>query len=164
MKDHPWISFLHKIRQPSRYIGGEFGSAYDPDAPNSIALVFPDVYEVGMSHLGTHILYELLSKSDDIRIERAFSPWPDLEEILKEKQLPVVSLETWTPLNAFDVLGFSLQHELCFTNVLAALDLSGIAIRTADRKDDDPVILGGGPCASHPEPVAPFFDGFAISD
>ena len=164
MGHHPWISFLDHVRQPSRYIGGEFGSATNCEAANSIAMVFPDVYEVGMSHLGTHILYSTLAECPEVRVERAFSPWPDLEAILREKKLPMVSLETWTPLDQFDVLGFSLQHELCFTNVLAALDLSGIPLRTADRSDSDPVILGGGPCALHPEPVGPFFDAIFMGE
>jgi len=164
MGGHPWLSFLHDVRQPSRYVGGEFGSATNRGASSSIALVFPDVYEVGMSHLGTQILYSLLAAEPDIRVERAFSPWPDLEAELRKRGLPLVSLEDWRPLGQFDILGFSLQHELCYTNVLAALDLSGIPLRTVDRGDSHPIILGGGPCASHPEPVAPFFDAIFLGE
>lgn len=164
MGQHPWLSFLHDVRQPSRYVGGEFGSCHNPDAPNSIALVFPDVYEVGMSHLGTQILYSILSAQPDIRVERAFSPWPDMEAELRSRGLPLISLEEWRPLGQFDILGFSIQHELCYTNVLTALDLSGIPLRSADRSDTDPVILAGGPCASHAEPVAPFFDAIFIGE
>lgn len=164
MGRHPWLSFLHDVRQPSRYVGGEFGSSTNRDASSSIALVFPDVYEVGMSHLGTQILYSLLAAEPDIRVERAFSPWPDLEAELRKRNLPLVSLEDWRPLGQFDILGFSLQHELCYTNVLAALDLSDIPLRTVDRADSDPIILAGGPCASHPEPVAPFFDAIFIGE
>ncbi|MBP7381257.1 TIGR03960 family B12-binding radical SAM protein [Myxococcota bacterium] len=161
---HPWMSFLHEVRQPSRYAGGEFGTALNAEAPNSIALVFPDVYEVGMSHLGTQILYSILAAQPDIRVERAFSVWIDMEAELRRRGMPLVSLESWRPLASFDVLGFSLQHELCYTNVLAALDLSGIPLRAADRGDSDPVILGGGPCVSHAEPMAPFFDAFFIGE
>jgi len=164
MAMHPWISFLHMVRQPSRYVGQEFGSCANESAPNSIALVFPDVYEVGMSHLGTQILYSILSARPDIRVERAFSPWPDLETELRSRKLPLVSLETWSPLGGFDVLGFSLQHELCYTNVLAALELSEVPLMASDRGDGDPVILAGGPCASHAEPVAPFFDAMFIGE
>ncbi len=161
---HPWLPFLHDVRQPSRYVGGEFGSSVNRGAPDSIALVFPDVYEVGMSHLGTQILYSILAARPDIRVERAFSPWPDLEAELRKRNLPLVTLEDWRPIREFDVVGFSLQHELCYTNVLAALDLGGIPLRAADRGDRDPVILAGGPCASHPEPVAPFFDAVFIGE
>lgn len=164
MSSHPWISFLHQVRQPSRYVGQEFGSCVNRSADSSIALVFPDVYEVGMSHLGTQILYSILSSRPDVRVERAFSPWPDLEAELRSRRLPLISLETWSPLRGFDVLGFSLQHELCYTNVLAALDLSGIPMMSADRGDDDPIILAGGPCASHAEPVAPFFDAMFVGE
>jgi radical SAM family uncharacterized protein len=162
LSNHPWLPFLHSVRSPSRYVGGEFGSV--TRAPGSeaasLCLAFPDVYEVGMSHLGTQILYDLLTREDDLRVERCFSPWGDLEEELRARGLPLVSLETFTPLKDFDVVGISLQHELCFTNILTILDLGGIPLHAADRDDRAPIVLGGGPGALHPEPVAPFFDAF----
>lgn len=166
LSEHPYAPFLHRVRSPSRYVGGEFGSrAKDPSrCIASTVLVFPDVYEVGMSHLGSHLLSEVVTREPDLRLERCFAPWPDLEAELRARGLPLVTLESFSPLKSFDVVGFSLQHELSYTNVLNVLDLSGIPLRAADRTDSDPLVLGGGPCATRPAPVAPFFDAFFVGE
>lgn len=166
LSDHPYSAFLHRIRSPSRWIGGEFGSCRkDPSGCTAtMALVFPDVYEVGMSHTGSHILYDLIARERDLCLERCFAPWPDLEAELRERNLPIVTLETFSPLKRFDVVGFSLQHELSYTNILNVLDLSGIPLRARERTDLDPIVLGGGPCATHAAPIAPFFDAFFVGE
>ena len=163
---HLYAEFIDQVSKPARYLGGEYLSvSKDPqDVDVHVALAFPDVYDIGMSHLGTKILYSLLNKNDRIACERVFTPWVDMEAELRARELPLVSLETGTPLCDFDVIGVSLQYELTFTNVLTMLDLGGIALRTKDRGEDDPIIIGGGPTASHPEPMADFFDGFFIGE
>ena len=166
LPQHPWASFLHEVRSPSRYTGGEFGTIVKPPSAGqaSMVLVFPDVYEVGMSHLGSQILYDCLNRESDLRLERCYAPWADLEAELRSRRLALVSLENHLPLAAFDVVGFSLQHELCYTNVLNVLDLSAIALEASDREDRAPIVLGGGPCALRPEPMADFFDAFLIGE
>jgi radical SAM family uncharacterized protein/radical SAM-linked protein len=165
---HPYAEFLSKVEKPSRYVGGEYQEVRkDPAGVAArVCLVFPDVYEIGMSHLGTKILYGVLNRADDIACERAFSPWLDCEAELRARGLPLVTLESATPLAAFDVIGFSLQYELTYTNVLNALDLAGIPLRSADRDSGDagPLIICGGPTATHPEPLAPFIDAFFIGE
>lgn len=161
---HPYLPFLHKLEKPGRYTGGELNSIRKEHAEVSIALAFPDTYEIGMSHLGYRILYGHLNEMDDVRAERVYAPWPDLEHELRERELPLVSLESWRPLVAFDCVGFSLQYELTFTNILTMLDVGGIPLRSVDRRDDDPLILAGGPVAFQPEPMAPFIDAFLIGD
>lgn len=163
---HPWSGFLHRVRSPSRYVGGEFGSQVKAPSEDqgSMALVFPDVYEVGMSHTGSQILYDLVNREPDLRLERCYAPWADMEAELRARGLPLVSLENHLPLVRFDVVGFSLQHELSYTNVLNVLDLSGIPLTTADRDDRVPLVLGGGPCALRPEPMADFFDAFLVGE
>jgi radical SAM family uncharacterized protein/radical SAM-linked protein len=128
------------------------------------ALAFPDVYEVGMSHLGLQILYHILNASPDIACERVFAPWPDMENLLRDRNLPLCSLESSRPLKEFDLLGFSLQYELHYTEVLTMLDLAGIPSRATDRDEKDPLVIGGGPCALNPEPLADFFDFFVLGD
>ena len=130
----------------------------------AFALAFPDVYEVGMSHLGFHILYSLLNDRPEIACERAFAPWPDMENLLREKGLPLCSLESSRPLKEFAILGFSLQYELNYTGVLNILDLAGIPLRAGQRDENHPLIIGGGPCALNPEPLADFFDLFILGD
>jgi len=163
---HIYADFVDRVGKPVRYLGGEYQSVckelHTVDA--RVCLAFPDVYEIGMSHLGTKILYSLLNRDPRIAAERCFTPWIDMEAELRARALPLVSLETQTPLSAFDVIGFSLQYELTFTNVLTMLDLGGVALRAADRGDDAPLVLGGGPTASHPEPMADFFDAFFIGE
>ncbi len=163
---HPYAEFLTKVEKPSRYVGGEYGEAHKAAAGVSarVCLAFPDVYEIGMSHLGTKILYSVLNKTPGIACERAFSPWLDMEEELRRRHLPLLTLETASPLRDFDVVGISLQYELTYTNVLALLDLSAIPLRAADRGDDEPLVLCGGPTATHPEPLAPFVDAFFIGE
>jgi radical SAM family uncharacterized protein/radical SAM-linked protein len=163
---HPYADFLSAVQRPARYIGGEYLSVRkDPNAVDArICLAFPDVYEVGMSHLGTKILYSVLNAHPRIACERAFTPWTDMEAELRARAVPLVSLESATPLGEFDVLGVSLQYELTYTNVLTLLDLAGVPLRALDRRDDHPLILGGGPSATHPEPMAPFFDAFFIGE
>jgi radical SAM family uncharacterized protein/radical SAM-linked protein len=153
-------------QKPSRYVGGEFGSIEKDLETASVrfALAFPDTYEVGMSNLGFRILYHLLNERSEIACERVFLPWPDLEGLLRERGLPLFTLESRAPVAAFDVLGVTLQFELAYTSVLALLDLSGIPLLARERGDDHPLVVGGGPCAANPEPVADFFDCFAIGD
>lgn len=161
---HPYADFVHKVAKPARYLGGEFNQVRKEDWDVSLCLAFPDIYDIGMSHLGTKILYSLLNKHDRIACERAFTPWPDMEMELRARQLPLVSLENHRPLRDFDVVGISLQYEMTYTNVLTLLDLAGIPLRAADRGAEDPLVLGGGPTATHPEPVAPFFDLFLVGE
>jgi len=163
---HPYAAFLNKVEKPSRYVGGEYQQARKDPATVAarVCLAFPDVYEIGMSHLGTKILYSVLNKADDLACERVFSPWLDCEGQLRARGLPLVTLETATPVGAFDVVGFSLQYELTYTNVLAILELGGIPLRAADRGDEAPLVIAGGPTATHPEPLAPFIDAFFIGE
>jgi radical SAM family uncharacterized protein/radical SAM-linked protein len=161
--DQPWFSH---IKRPSRYIGNEINSIRkDSTAVEvSIALAFPDVYEVGMSHLGLKILYHTLNSHIWLAAERVFSPWTDLEKELRERRLPLPTLESGRPLLDFDIIGFSLQHELSFTNVLNILHLSGIPFLSEQRDDSFPLIIAGGPACFNPEPVADFFDTMVIGD
>ncbi|MCA1663109.1 MAG: B12-binding domain-containing radical SAM protein, partial [Myxococcales bacterium] len=163
---HPYESFVGEVEKPARYLGGEYQSITKDWAAVDVrvALAFPDVYDIGMSHLGTKILYSLLNKQPKILCERAFTPWVDMERELRARKLPLVSLESARPLCNFDVVGVSLQYEMTYTNVLTLLDLGGIPLRSEDRDDDAPLVLGGGPVATHPEPVAPFFDAFLIGE
>ena len=166
MFKHPYAEFLSKVEKPSRYVGGEYQEARkDPAGVTArICLAFPDVYEIGMSHLGTKILYGVLNKTDGPRLRARVFPWLDCEAELRARGLPLVTLETATPVGEFDVVGFSLQYELTYSNVLAILDLAGIPLRAADRDDRAPLIIAGGPTATHPEPLAPFIDAFFIGE
>lgn len=157
---------LPLVSKPVRYLGREINSIRkDPSEVRlNFCLAFPDVYEVGMSHLGIQILYHILNGRKDIACERVFTPWVDMEKVLREKKIPLSSLESSLPLNQFDILGFSLQYELCFTNVLNMLDLSNIPFFSKDRDDRFPLIIAGGPTAFNPEPVADFFDAIVIGD
>ncbi|MFQ5720591.1 MAG: TIGR03960 family B12-binding radical SAM protein [Acidobacteriota bacterium] len=159
-------AILHRVERPPRYIGGEWNQVIKRHADTriKIALCFPDVYEIGMSHLGYRLLYAILNRRPDMLAERAFTPWPDMQEELARAGLPLTTLETCTPISRFDVVGFSLQYELCFTNVLSTLSLGGIPLRSADRGDDDPLVIAGGPVVFNPEPVADFIDAFVIGD
>src|SRR3569832_478865 len=153
---HPYASFLAAVEKPSRYIGGEYQQVRkDPaEVRARVCLAFPDAYEIGMSHLGTKILYGVLNKTDGVACERAFAPWLDCEAELRARGLPVLTLESAAPLATFDVVEFSLQYELTYTYVLYVLDLSGIPLRSADRGDTGPLVIAGGPTATHPEPLA----------
>jgi radical SAM family uncharacterized protein/radical SAM-linked protein len=163
MFDSHWFS---QIRRPSRYIGHEI-NAVKKDLSQvevSVALAFPDVYEVGMSHVGLRILYYLLNDQEWLAAERAFCPWVDLEKEMKTRGLGLATLESGSPLSRFDIVGFSLQHELCYTNVLTMLDLGGIPLLAHQRMGNDPLVIAGGPACFNPEPVADFFDLFVIGD
>ncbi|GAB4303499.1 MAG: TIGR03960 family B12-binding radical SAM protein [Myxococcota bacterium] len=164
--DHPYGEFLLSVSKPARYIGGEWGECVKPHEhlKASICLVFPDIYEIGMSYLGFKILYALLNNEEAIAAERCFAPWLDMESELRKRDLPLVSLETRTPLAEFDALGFSFQHELSYTNFLNILDLSKIPLTSDERTDSHPFIIGGGPMAANPEPLAEFCDIFVVGD
>ena len=163
---HPYADFIDQMEKPARYSGGEVGSVVKDWASveATVCLAFPDVYDIGMSHLGFKILYKLLNDDARTLAERCYAPWSDLEAQLRSRSIPLVSLESARPLRDFDVVGFSLQFELTYSNVLLMLDLGGIPLRSADRGEDDPLIIAGGPTATHPEPVAPFFDAIVIGD
>ncbi len=165
-KRHIYADFIHRVAKPARYLGGEYQSVFkDREAVAArVVLAFPDVYEIGMSHMGTKILYSLLNKNSQISCERSFAPWTDMEKELRDRNLPLVSLESQTPLSEFDVIGISLQYELTFSNVLTILDLGGVPIHAAERANDAPLVIGGGPVATHPEPMAPFFDAFFVGE
>ncbi len=164
--EHPYASFVHQVQKPARYLGGEFGARRKDwaAAEARVCLAFPDVYDIGMSHLGFKILYKILNDDPRTLAERAYCPWVDMEAQLRSRGLPLVSCESARPLREFDVVGFSLQFELTYTNVLTMLDLGGIPLRAADRGEDDPLIVAGGPSATHPEPLAPFLDAVVIGD
>lgn len=157
---------LLSVSKPGRYTGGEWNSVIkgDEGIECRVALAFPDLYEIGMSHVGLKILYSLLNERCDIACERSFAPWHDMEKIMRERAIPLFSLETKRPLNKFDLVGFSVQYEMCYTNILNMLDLAGIPLFSKDRGDSSPLIVGGGPCAFNPEPLADFFDCFAIGE
>lgn len=158
------IDVLNSVEHPSRYIGGEFASVVKKDAKVKIALAFPDVYEVGMSYLGFKILYHLVNKEDNLSAERVYAPWTDLEKQMRERQLLLRTLETDTALKDFDFVGFTLQYELSYTNILNMLDLGGVTVLAADRKEDEPFVVVGGPCVFNPEPLTDFFDFAIIGD
>src|SRR5512137_2876834 len=153
-------------QKPSRYVGCEFGAIQkDLSAARvTFALAFPDVYEIGMSNLGFRLLYHALNDRPEIACERTFLPWPDLEALLRERGLPLFTLESRADVGAFDLLGISLQFELAYPSALALIDLAGIPVLAKDRGDDHPLVVGGGPCAFNPEPVADFFDCFALGE
>ena len=157
---------LLKVEKPARYIGGEINSVVkDPSQVDiRFAFCFPDVYEIGMSHLGIQILYDMFNRREDVWCERVYSPWPDLDRIMRQEHIPLYALESQDPVRDFDFLGITIQYEMCYTNILQVLDLSGIPIWASERTDRDPIVIGGGPCTYNPEPLAPFFDLFYIGE
>lgn len=158
---------LPKVEQPGRYIGGEWNSTTKvfSETPLQMAFCFPDVYEVAMSHLGLEILYGLINEKTPYIMERVFCPWPDMMNLMEEAEIPLYSLESYTPLKDFPIIGFTLQYELSYTNILQMLKIGQVPILAKDRKDDEsPLVIGGGPCAVNPEPIAAFFDLFLIGD
>ncbi|MEE1028236.1 MAG: TIGR03960 family B12-binding radical SAM protein [Agathobacter sp.] len=157
---------LMTIDKPARYIGNELNSVMKDTSQVDIrlAMCFPDVYEIGMSHLGIQILYDMFNKRQDTWCERVYSPWPDLHEIMKEKKIPLFGLESQEPVKNFDFIGITLQYEMCYTNILQILDLAQIPLLAKDRTEGDPIIIGGGPCSYNPEPIAEFFDIFYIGE
>ena len=157
---------LLSVQQPARYIGGEVNSVTKVLTPETIrfCMCFPDVYEIGMSHLGIQILYDMFNKREDTYCERVYSPWNDMDKIMREKHIPLFALESQDPVKDFDFLGITLQYEMSYTNVLQILDLSQIPLHADERGEHDPIVIGGGPCAYNPEPLAPFFDLFYIGE
>ena len=157
------IDILSSVQKPARYTGGEFASIIKPadEVEATICLAFPDVYEVGMSYLGFKILYHLLNKQQGVQAERVYAPWIDMEAKMRERHIPLRTLETKKTLKECDIVGFTLQYELSYTNILNMLDLGGVPVLAAERTEEDPLVIVGGPCVYNPEPLADFFD-FAI--
>ncbi len=157
---------LLKIEKPARYIGNEVNSVMKDPAKVDIrfAMCFPDVYEIGMSHLGIQILYDMFNQWEDVWCERVYSPWIDLDQIMREEGISLFALESQDAVKDFDFLGITLQYEMCYTNVLQVLDLAGIPLSARERTQEDPIVIGGGPCAYNPEPLAEFFDLFYIGE
>ena len=157
---------LMRVEKPARYVGGELNAVMKDKNKIDIrfAMCFPDVYEIGMSYLGIQILYDLFNRREDTWCERVYSPWPDLDSIMREKKIPLFALESQDPLKDFDFLGFTLQYEMGYTNILQVLDLAGIPLLAKDRADNDPLVIGGGPCSYNPEPLADFFDLFYMGE
>lgn len=157
---------LFKVEKPSRYTGGELNQVIKNPAEVDIrfAFCFPDVYEVGMSHLGSRILYHTINQRSDTYCERTFAPWPDMEEQMRKNNIPLFTLETKDSLKEFDILGFTLQYEMSYTNILNMLDLSGITVRASERGEDEPIVMAGGPCAYNPEPLYDIVDFFEIGE
>lgn len=166
MKDRLFKDILPRVSKPARYTGSEVNMIKKDWDSSHIKMVFafPDVYEIGMSHIGGKILYGLINETTPHLMERSFAPWPDMEALLREEKIPLYALESFKPLNQFDVVGFSLQYELSITNVLNMLDLSGIPVRSQERSSEDPIVIAGGPVVFNPEPFADFFDAFLIGD
>lgn len=157
---------LLKIEKPARYIGGEVNAVVKKkeEVDMRIAFCFPDVYEIGMSHLGIQILYDMFNQFDGVWCERVYSPWTDLDAVMREQKIPLFALESQDPIRSFDWLAITIQYEMCYTNILQVLDLSGIPLLSRDRTAEDPIVIGGGPCTYNPEPIADFFDLFYIGE
>ena len=155
---------LPHVEHPSRYLDHEWGACEDQEGPFHLCMCYADVYEVGQPNLGVSILYNTINALPDMSCERAYLPWNDMSSLMRERGVPMLSLEAAAPLASFDAVGFTLAHELIWTNVLEALDLSGIALTSAERDEDDPIILAGGPSAWNCEPMAPVFDAVLLGD
>ena len=157
---------LMTVEKPARYIGNEVNSVVKDKAQVDIrfCMCFPDAYEIGMSHLGIQILYDMFNRMDGVWCERVYSPWPDLDAIMREQKIPLFALESQDPIRAFDFLGITLQYEMCYTNILQIIDLSQIPLLATERGEEDPIVIGGGPCSYNPEPIADFFDLFYIGE
>ena len=157
---------LLKVDKPARYIGNEVNAVMKKKEEVDIrfAFVFPDVYEIGMSHLGIQILYDMLNRRDDIWCERVYSPWTDLDRIMRDEKIPLFALESQEPIKDFDFIGITIQYEMCYTNILQVLDLAQIPMFAKDRTEEHPIVIGGGPCTYNPEPLADFFDIFYIGE
>ncbi len=157
---------LLSIEKPERYIGNEINAVYKDKSKIDVrfAMCFPDVYEIGMSHLGIQILYDMFNKFEDTWCERVYSPWVDLDKIMRERNIPLFTIESQEPVRNMDFLGITLQYEMCYTNILQVLDLSNIPLESSNRTWDDPIVIGGGPCSYNPEPIAEFFDMFYMGE
>lgn len=168
MSDYLALSddILMKIEKPERYIGHEVNAVIKDKTKVDIrfAMCFPDVYEIGMSHLGIQILYDMFNSWDDVWCERVYSPWLDLDKIMRKEHIPLFALESQEPIKDFDFLGITIQYEMCYTNILQVLDLAQIPLSSKDRTEEDPIVIGGGPCTYNPEPIAEFFDIFYIGE
>ncbi len=166
LKEFVVSRLLPRVRMPAQYIGGELNMVRKDHhrVRGRLCLAFPDAYTIGMSHHGLQVLYSLMNRRDDWACERAFTPLPDMEAELRRSNVPLYSLETFTPLAEFDVIGFSLQYEICSSNLLTMLDLGAIPLRSVDRTPEHPLVIAGGPCAQNPEPLAPFIDVFITGD
>ena len=157
---------LLQVEKPARYIGNEV-NAYNKDWDRvdvHFVMCFPDVYEIGMSHLGIQILYDMFNRREDTYCDRVYSPWTDLDAIMRREKIPLFGVESQRPIRDFDFLGITLQYEMCYTNILQVLDLSGIPLYAKDRTEEDPIVMGGGPCSYNPEPIADFFDIFYMGE
>lgn len=159
-------NLLTQVKSPSRYIGGELNSVVKDKSKVDVrfAFCFPDSYDVGMSHLGMKILYSLKNKRENFWCERVFAPWQDFEDLMRKNNIPLYALESLDPIKEFDFIGFTIQYELCYTNILNMLDLAGLPVRSKDRTDDMPVVVAGGPCVCNPEPLADFIDLFILGE
>ncbi|MDR2519984.1 MAG: hypothetical protein LBC69_02860, partial [Eubacteriaceae bacterium] len=156
---------LSRVEKPARYIGGEYGSLSPKEgAECRVALAFPDLYEVGMSHLGLRILYSLANSVPGASCERVFAPALDMASEMKREGIPLYALESFSPLSDFSILGFSLEYELCLTNVLYMLDLARLPLLAKDRKESDPIVIAGGPCCVNPEPFRDYFDAIFVGE
>ena len=157
---------LMAVEKPARYIGGEVNAVIKKKDQVDVrfAMCFPDVYEIGMSHLGMQILYDMFNRWEDVWCERVYSPWTDLDQIMRRKKIPLFALESQDPVKEFDFLGITIQYEMCYTNILQVLELSQIPLHALERTDEDPIVIGGGPCSYNPEPIAAFFDIFYIGE
>ena len=164
--EHPYSNFLQRVEKPTRYSGAEHGTRRKDwgSVEARVCLAFPDIYDIGMSHLGFRMLYKILNDDERTLAERAYTPWVDMQRELLAHGKLLLSLESARPLCDFDVVGFSLQYELTYTNILCMLQLSGIPLRSAARSDEDPLIVAGGPVATHMEPMAIFLDAVLIGD
>ena len=157
---------LLRLEKPGRYVGGEYNQVVKDwtSVQTHVALVFPDIYELGVPNLGLAILYDILNRRNDILAERAYSPWTDMEALLRSKDFPLFSLESKTPLDEFDIIGFTLPYESLYTNALNILDLAKIPLRSSDRSNDHPLVIAGGQAAYNPEPMAEFIDAFVLGE
>lgn len=158
--------WLMHVQKPARYVGGEWNSVMKnhADVDVKVALAFPDVYEVGMSHLGLKIIYSVINSRKDALAERVYTPWVDMEKMMRERNIPLYALESKAPIKDFDVLGFTMPYEMCYTNILNMIDLSGIPVLSKDRTDEDPIVVSGGPCVYNAEPMTDFIDVFFIGE
>ena len=159
---------LMKVDKPARYIGNEVNAVVKDKSKVDVrfAMCFPDVYEIGMSHQGIQILYGMFNSYEDTWCERVYSPWVDLDRIMREENIPLFALESQEPVKDFDFLGITIQYEMCYTNILQVLDLAQIPLKACDRGEgwEYPIVIGGGPCTYNPEPIADFFDMFYIGE
>ncbi|MGN0308407.1 MAG: B12-binding domain-containing radical SAM protein, partial [Lachnospiraceae bacterium] len=152
---------LMQVEKPARYIGNEVNAvnkAGDPRVAVRFAMCFPDVYEIGMSHLGIQIIYDMLNRWEDVWCERVYSPWLDMDKLMRKERIPLFGLESQEPIKDFDFLGITLQYEMCYTNVLQILDLAQLPLKNKERNENHPIVIGGGPCVYNPDPIADFFD------